>query len=160
VDKKSVYIETTIPSYATARASRDAIKAGRQADTKLFWEKNRQNYDLYISKYVIDECADGDADAAKRRLALIEGIEIVRPSNDIKNLALIYQKLLNIPEAAKVDSFHLAVCVETKIDYLLTWNFTHLGADSYVKLLAYNVGIGLTTPFLITPAELNTREEI
>jgi hypothetical protein len=34
--KKSVYIESTIPSYATARESKDVIKAARQSMTKLF----------------------------------------------------------------------------------------------------------------------------
>ena len=33
--KKSVYIETTIPSFATAKTSRDAIIAGHQAATIL-----------------------------------------------------------------------------------------------------------------------------
>jgi hypothetical protein len=158
VFKKSVYIETTIPSYATARTSRDPIKAGRQAETKLFWEKTRHNYNLYISQYVIDECADGDVDAAKRRLDFIEGIKSIQKTKEIEELAHIYQNLLGIPKGAEIDSFHLAVCVDTKIDYLLTWNFTHMGIETYKKLLAYNDNIGLQTPFLLSPGELNIKE--
>lgn len=56
---KSVYIETTIPSIATSRPSRDTIIAGCQADTLLFWENERFKYDPYISQYVIDECTLG-----------------------------------------------------------------------------------------------------
>ena len=48
-DRKSMYIETTIPSYATGRMSTDIVIAGRQILTKLFWENERQKYDLYIS---------------------------------------------------------------------------------------------------------------
>jgi len=65
---KSIYIETTIPSFATARTSRDAIIAGQQAATNAFWEDERQKYELYISQYVIDECAQGDKEAAQKRL--------------------------------------------------------------------------------------------
>jgi hypothetical protein len=40
-EKKSLYLESTMPSYATARKSKDVIKAARQAMTKLFWEQER-----------------------------------------------------------------------------------------------------------------------
>jgi hypothetical protein len=73
-------------------------------------------------------------------------------------MALVYQKILKIPDDAKIDCFHLAVCVETKMDYLLSWNCTHLGIPSYEKLLKYNGDSGLPTPFLITPETLNTKE--
>jgi hypothetical protein len=42
-ERKSVHIETTIPSYATSRASRDLIKAYRQTITKLFWDKEEDD---------------------------------------------------------------------------------------------------------------------
>ncbi|GHV76677.1 hypothetical protein AGMMS49942_14980 [Spirochaetia bacterium] len=158
MDKKSVYIETTIPSYATAKASRDIIKAARQTITQLFWENARQNYDLYISQYVIDECSKGDADAAQRRLNFIEGLSLINKSEKIEELARVYQRLLDIPDKAKADSFHLAVCVDANIDYLLSWNFNHLSFASYGKLLLYNQEYGLPTPFLITPEMLNTKE--
>jgi predicted nucleic acid-binding protein len=158
MERKSVYIETTIPSYVTAKTSRDIIKAGRQAMTLLFWKTARENYNLYISQFVIDECAKGDDNAAKRRLAFIEGIPLLNTSEKTEQLALIYQKLLNIPEKAKVDSFHLAVCVESNINYLLSWNYSHLSVASYEKLSAYNQERGLPTPRLITPEALNTKE--
>jgi hypothetical protein len=39
---------------------------------------------------------------------------------------------------AKTDCFHLAVCVEAKIDYLLSWNCSHLGIEAYAKIYEYN----------------------
>jgi hypothetical protein len=39
---KNIYIETTIPSLATAKPSRDTITAGRQASTMLFWERGKK----------------------------------------------------------------------------------------------------------------------
>jgi hypothetical protein len=158
--KKTMYIETTIPSYATARASNDLIKSARQALTRMFWENDRNDYDLYISQYVIDECSRGDRDAAQKRLELIKGIKLLQPSESIDELAQIYQNLLKIPEKSKIDSFHLAISVLEEMDYLLTWNFTHIGIVAYTKLFKYNEVHELKTPFLVNPETLNTEETV
>jgi hypothetical protein len=53
----------------------------------------------------------------------------------------------------------LAVCVVEKIDYLLSWNCTHLGVVSYAKIYNYNESHGLWTPALVTPEVLMELEE-
>ena len=156
---KSVYIETTIPSLATSKPSRDTIIAGRQALTIHFWETERQKYDLYISQYVIDECSLGDPEAAKRRLDLLENIPVIPKSEQISELAGRYQQLLNIPDRSKIDCFHLSVCVVAELDYMLSWNCTHLGIHTYVKIRQYNAIHGLFTPLLLTPEALMENPE-
>ena len=151
---KSLYIETTIPSLATNRPSRDMIIAGRQAATIYFWESERKKYDLYTSQYVIDECLQGDTEAAKRRLGFLESIAIIPKSEQISELANEYQKLLNIPDRSKIDCFHVAVCVISEMDYLLSWNCTHLGINTFIKIQKYNELNGLFTPVLLTPEAL------
>ena len=66
--------------------------------TQLFWEKERQKYDLYISQYVIDECAKGDTKAAQKRLDFIKVITLLQSSDKVDALAMIYQNILDIPE--------------------------------------------------------------
>ena len=149
--RKSVYIETTIPSYATSKASRDIITAHRQAITRLFWENEQQRYDLFTSQFVIDECSRGDIEAAKRRLEFIKGITLIPENNVIAELAEIYFSFLEIPERAKTDCFHLAVCVDAKLHYLLSWNCSHIGMVSYAKVYEYNKKHGLWTPEFVTP---------
>jgi len=151
---KSIYIETTIPSFATARPSRDTIIAGRQASTLMFWENERDKYDLFVSQYVIDECSFGDADAAERRLNFIRGITVIPKSEQIASLADVYQQLLSIPDRAKIDCFHLAACVVAEMDYLLSWNCAHLGIHTFIKIREYNEKNGLFTPLLLTPESL------
>jgi hypothetical protein len=153
-NKKGLYIETTIPSYATSRASRDMIIANRQVITKFFWENERQKYDLFVSQYVIDECIQGDHDAARRRLEFIKDLPSFPKTEENAVLAGTYYNLLDIPERAKADCSHLSVCVIEKIDYLLSWNFTHLGMISYIKIHDYNEKHGLWTPLLVTPDAL------
>jgi hypothetical protein len=160
VTKKSLYLESTIPSYATAWESKDIIKAGRQAVTKLFWEHERKNYEVVVSQYVIDECSLGDSEAAKKRLEFLSGLPVLEKSKKVEELAVVYQKLLNIPDKAKTDCFHLAICVVARIHFLLTWNCTHLGINAYLKIHAYNKKYGLWTPLLVTPENLITLEEV
>jgi hypothetical protein len=158
---KSIYIETTIPSLVAARQSRDMISAAHQVITKNFWENERQNYDLYISQFVLDECAKGDPEAAKRRLDLIADIRPLPITKEAIELAPLYKQLLEIPDKANIDAFHLAVSVIAEMDYLLSRNFTHMGVVSYGKLLSYNEGKGLKTPLLITPeAFMNYEKDI
>jgi hypothetical protein len=134
------------------------IIAHRQAVTKFFWENERQKYDLFISQYVLDECTRGDPDAARRRLDFIKDLPVFPKTERNANLAELYYDLLNIPERAKSDCFHLAVCVNEQLDYLLSWNCTHLGMTSYTKIYSYNEKHGLWTPALITPEVLMDME--
>jgi hypothetical protein len=48
----------------------------------------------------------------------------------------------------------MAACVIEKVDYLLSWNCTHLGMVSYGKIYSYNENHGLWTPALVTPEVL------
>jgi hypothetical protein len=153
-DRKSLYVESTIPSYITAWASRDPITAGHQAATRLFWENERHKYNLYISQYVIDEIRDGDREAAQKRIDLVEGIPVYPKTAETDALAAIYQKLLGIPNRAKADCTHLAVCVLERINYLLTWNCAHLGVASQIKVQYYNERHGLWVPTLAIPEAL------
>jgi len=135
------------------------ITAGRQAATILFWESERHKYDLYVSQYVLDECSLGDPEAARRRLEFLKNIPVIQKSEQIPALASKYQKLLGIPDKAKIDCFHLAVCVVAEIDYLLSWNCTHLGIHTFVRIQKYNEKHGLFTPLLLTPEALMEIDE-
>jgi hypothetical protein len=110
-----------------------------------------RKYNLYTSDYVIEEIQDGDPEAAKRRLNLVDGIIVLPKTAEIDALALMYRKLLHIPDRTKADCDHLAVCILEEIDYLLTWNCAHLGLASYITMQKYNKKHGLWVPLLVTP---------
>ena len=55
--KSKVYLETTIPSYLTARPSRDLVTAAHQQITREWWDTRRHDFDLFVSQMVIDEAA-------------------------------------------------------------------------------------------------------
>jgi hypothetical protein len=152
--KPSLYVESTIPSYITARDSNDVVKLAKQLQSRDFWEHERYKYDLCVSPFVTNECGKGDAEAAKKRLALIAELRSLPTDEAVDDLAEVYKTLLRIPDRAVTDCNHLAVCVLNGIHFLLTWNCAHLGLRSYEKVKTYNDGRGLWTPKLVTPANI------
>ncbi len=82
-EKTSVYLETTIPSFLTARPSNDVLIAGKQEATRQWWEQRKKYYQLYISELVIEEANRGDSDAAQRRMNAVFGIEIIEIDDEM-----------------------------------------------------------------------------
>jgi len=70
-------------------------------------------------------------------------------------IAAEYQRLLGIPVRARADCVHLAVCVTNRVDYLLTWNCTHLGTVAQAAVTEYNNRRGLWVPKLVTPETIS-----
>ena len=71
VTKPTVYVETSVVSYLTARPLSDPIVAGQMAATREWWADAPAQFDLYTSALVIAEAAAGDAKAAAERLTAL-----------------------------------------------------------------------------------------
>ncbi|MCP4349848.1 MAG: type II toxin-antitoxin system VapC family toxin [Desulfobacterales bacterium] len=152
--KPKVYIETTIPSYLAAWPSRDLVKAAQQQITHEWWQIRKQ-FDLYISQIVIHEASGGDEEAAVRRLSVLEGIFVLDVTLESRTLAqeLIVQH--SLPEKAVVDALHIAISVINGMDYLLTWNCTHIAnAAMRHKIEGVCRIMGYDPPVICTPNEL------
>jgi hypothetical protein len=90
-----------------------------------------------------------------RRLEFLYGIEPFPVTEDVKTLAAEYRQLLHIPERSASDCIHLAVCVDNRVNYLMTWNCSHLGPAAYTAVLEHNDKHGLWTSKLVTPENIN-----
>jgi hypothetical protein len=124
--KTNIYIETTIPSYLTAWPCRDLVTAAHQQITHQWWNSQRENFNLFISQSVIDEASSGDPDAAKRRLEILENLPLLDISNEAGKFAQALVELVPLPKKAAADALHIAIAVLNGMDYLLTWNCTHI----------------------------------
>lgn len=123
--KSSLYIETSVVSYLTARLSKNLVIAGHQAATADFWERLPQ-YDVYISELVLQEASAGDAVAARARLDAIRDFAQLVIDEDCKALA---RKLIDqgaIPAQYPEDALHIAVASVHGIDLLVTWTLGSL----------------------------------
>src|SRR5471032_889014 len=102
--KRRLYLETTIPSYLTARISRDLVMAGHQQTTQEWWQNRRGDFEIFISAFVLDESAGGDPDAARRRLELLAGFPVLEVDQRVLTLATHLQRSCRLPVKAATDS--------------------------------------------------------
>ena len=56
---EKVYVETTIPSYLTAKPTDNLIAGARQLITQRWWESERSRFQLFVSDVVFLECSMG-----------------------------------------------------------------------------------------------------
>lgn len=153
--KSSVYIETTIPSYLTARASNDLRAAANQNTTVEWWENRKSQYDVFISEFVMPESGQGDTGAAARRVAVIQDIPRLETNESVRALAEALIKEGPIPLDSRIDAYHIAIAAVNGIDYLLTWNCTHIAnAAMRPKVEAVCRSHSYEPPIICTPLEL------
>ncbi|HWL92625.1 MAG TPA: type II toxin-antitoxin system VapC family toxin [Phycisphaerae bacterium] len=151
----SVYLETTIISYLTARPSRDIVVAGHQQTTREWWDNSRLRYDLLVSAVVLRELAAGDPGAAQQRARATEGIPLLALNSDVASLARVYHDELHLPPKAGNDVLHIAFACAYGVDYLLTWNCAHIANGHTIKrLMEINERLDQPTSVIVTPEEL------
>ena len=152
---ETVYIETSIFSYLSARPSRNLIAAARQQLTIEWWEDHRHKYQYFISNVVIAEASRGDEIQAQARLDSLKDIRRLEITDECKYLA---EKLISdspMPEKANDDALHAAISSYYSMDFLLTWNCRHLAnAHLIPKLRSVVESEGYDFPQICTPEEL------
>lgn len=84
---ESVYIESSVISYLTARPSRDVIITARQAITEIWWRDHQSKFEAFISGLVVQEISKGDEEAAQRRLDAVADIPLLGISEEALVLA-------------------------------------------------------------------------
>ena len=76
--KTKVYVETTVVSYLTGRATRDLMVAAHQEETRALWPRLTSDFETYISALVYEEAGRGNPeDAMHIAVAAVNGIDIV-----------------------------------------------------------------------------------
>lgn len=157
----SVYLETTIVSYLTAWRSPDLVTAAKQQLTRQWWDERRHLFDLYVSDAVLVEAAGGDVSAAERRLEVLEPVPVLRPLPEVDEIALELVHKLSLPDRATADAVHIAICVVHGIEYLLTWNCTHIANATYQPIIQKVCeGAGFSVPVICTPEQLMGNEDV
>lgn len=151
----SLYIETSIVSYLTARPSSNPLVAAWQEVTAWWWTRQRQDFDLWTSALVLEEASRGDREAARRRVAHLEGIPLLTASDQVIEFA---ERLVSpgpLPIGAADDAFHIALSTVHAVDYLLTWNFRHID-NALIKPRVRELCAthGYPCPEICTPQEM------
>ncbi len=156
--RATVYIETTVPSYYCDNRPELVADIAR---TRQWWDEERNDYDCFISEVVLDELSEGHYPSREKCLALVDGISELEMSEEIVQIASVYQARKLMPQFPPRDALHLAIASYYRLDFILTWNCKHLAnANKTRHLRELNLELGLYIPQLVTPDQLQPWEII
>jgi len=155
--KPTVYIETTIPSYYCDNRPELAVDIAR---TREWWDKERQEYECFISPVVLEELESGEYPGKRDCLSLVSGLPLLGLADDILQIAEVYRIRQLMPRHPAADAIHLAMAGYYRMDYLLTWNCRHLAnARKTPHFEELNQSMHLHVPLLVTPHQLRPLED-
>lgn len=101
------------------------------------------------------QASAGDAAAAALRIAALRDLVLLDLSGDATLLAAELIRGGGVPEKAKIDALHIAVASVHGMDYLVSWNCTHIAnATMRGRIEAICRGAGFDPPVICTPLEL------
>ncbi|MDA8021332.1 MAG: type II toxin-antitoxin system VapC family toxin [Thermoanaerobaculia bacterium] len=124
--KPSLYLETTVVSYLTARPSRDLVTAARQQLTSDWWEFRRQDYDIFVSPLVLEEAERGDPAAAEARMSVLRGLKVEPVNAEAYDLVDHLMREVSLSATVVNDAIHIACAATSGAEFLMTWNFKHI----------------------------------
>lgn len=150
----TVYIETSIVSYASAWPSRDLQTAALQEQARSWWANERPKFNLVTSQVTLNEAAAGDPTAAAERLKMLDGLTLVNVGSAAQALAKRLISAHTMPQKAAADALHVAAAALARVKYFLTLNCKHI-ANAHELPRIYQVlrDEGHDQLLICTPAE-------
>jgi PIN domain-containing protein len=156
--KPRVYIETSVVSYLVGRLSRDVVVLGNQELTREWWSNRRAEYDLFVSEVVIAEVALGDSELARQRLAISGDLPLLAITEGAERLAPLLRRAAGMTANAETDALHMALAAVHGMDYLLSWNCSHIANATIRRAIEKQCrASGYEPPVICTPQELIER---
>lgn len=151
--KLKVYCETSFWSYLVGSPSTDEKIARWQCLTRKWYQNEMPLCEVFVSDYVIQEAAIGDADHVAKRIKALRGVPKLAAEPD--SIVPIAEKLLSahaLPQDEKTDALHIATAAYHKMDVLLTWNCRHLAnLFTLPRTMAVVASLGYSCPLILTP---------
>ena len=123
---RSIYIETSVISYLTAKSTRNIVTTAWQEETCEWWNTQKDRFFLYTSQLVIEEAGKGDRSAASRRLKILSGLPLLPVNVQAIQLSNSLIREGGVPKKAIDDALHISIAATNSIDFLLTWNCKHI----------------------------------
>ena len=117
---ETVYLETTVVGTIASRDHPDPIMLARQLSTRRWWASASSRFDLRISDLVIVECSAGDPSAATERLQVVDGINVLAPTDVAEGLADALMNGKAVPTSEPRDAAHIALAAVHGMNYLVT----------------------------------------
>lgn len=152
---QSIYLETSVVSFLRENPSATPQSVERQLVTRRWWNHHRHRYELVTSQFVIDEAKMGNPARAQERVQYLAGIPLVALSSEIDDLAARIMARTKLPKDAIVDALHIASAAVSRVDYLLTWNCSHIANPMILpRVFRALDDFGLPFPVICTPKNM------
>ena len=150
--KSTVYLDATIPSFMFD--DRESLQYPCEM-TRKWWREESGRYDIFVSRETIAELSRGDYPKKEEVRRFVASLRALEPNTSIMAIAREYVKHMVMPADATGDAAHLAYASYYGMDFLLTWNCSHLAnARKRKHIETINLRLRLATPAIITPLEL------
>ena len=153
--RKSVYVETTVPSAYVSRRQ-DARSLYRRQITRQWWSEQRRNFDVLTSQEVFRELNAFDFPGRSEAVEMLRSVSLLEITEDVVAISEVYvhEKLMPGP-VGRGDGLHLAVAAFHGIDFLVTWNIRHMAnLNKAEHMVVLNRRLALLTPVILTPEML------
>ena len=155
MEKPTLYMETTIPSYLLAEPSHDVLVLARQEITRMWWKRDNARYAIFVSEVVIREAGKGNRKEAEKRSEFLQQFPSLVATPETQRLTELYIEKGVVPIGNAEDAAHLALASVHQIEFLCTWNFKHLAnVLALRRFRQVNEKRGLFVPQVCTPEEL------
>ncbi len=152
---KNIFISLPLVVITNQFENNALVIAGRQEITRDKWPKINDSFESYISVLVLQEAEQGNPDAAQKRLDAISDLPVLAISDEAEKLSSILITDGPIPDKNPEDALHIAIATVNGIDYLVTWNFTHINnAQMKFKITKIIEKQGYQCPIICSPEEL------
>jgi predicted nucleic acid-binding protein len=151
----TVYVETTVVGYLTSRPNNDPIVRGHQQVTREWWAEAPARFDLLTSELVVRECSGGDATAAEKRLQTLKSLPKIAANETAEKLTEALMRDGAVPQTEPRDAAHIALAASHGVQFLVTWNFRHIGnAQRWPDIERICRALGVGPPRICTPEGL------
>ena len=149
--RPTVYLDANIIS-AMYYAGGDRVALAHKVATWEWWEHERPLFAVVTSGITEMELADGVYDGQKNAVVTVRRIEYLPDNKDVRRTRDVYLHEAVVPATRPADAVHLAFASVHGVDYLLSWNHSHLAnEETQRKLERVNRRLGWRTPLLRSP---------
>ena len=153
---QQIYLETTMFNYYFD------VEREAHADTvKLFDEISVGMYQAYTSVYTMRELMKAPEERARKMINIISeyGITVLEATEEVDELARVYQQQGIVPPGSTVDAQHIAVATVNDLDMIISLNFKHIVRKKTVTLTGLvNTNLGYKPIEIHSPMEVVDRE--
>jgi hypothetical protein len=151
VRKPTIYIDTNVFSAMFyAGNNRDAF--ARRMTTENWWTYERDKFELWTSAQTEDELCNGKYTGQQKAIKELRHFRYVRLTNHILQMATTLMREKTIPDTEREDAIQLSCAIIYEIDWLLTWNYSHLANDQVRKKLdEVCVRMNVRVPHIVSP---------